>query len=184
MSFQKVQVSFPTNFASIFSVIKHNSSLLFLAQTYTLVKSSPLKCKFLRFSSARVTIRQIPHVNSELTSQFLLKFFIILHCHGTKILCTFYAHTFSALDKRIPSRSPILDFRTCSGKNLLNSSCMFESQVSFLSNFVSILIAIKHNSSVLYFTLNIICFGQNQSIKVQYTSQEHKLDFLQTLYQS
>ena len=51
----------------------------FLAQTlYTSVKSSPLKCKFL---SAWVKIRQIPHVNFELTSQVLIKICIILYCH-------------------------------------------------------------------------------------------------------
>ena len=69
MSFQKVQPSFPSNFASICSAIKNNSSVLFLAQTlYTLVKSSSLKFKFLRFTSARVKICQIPHISFELTS--------------------------------------------------------------------------------------------------------------------
>ena len=54
----------------------------FLAQTiYTLLKRSTLKWKFLRLSSARVKIRQIPHVNFEMTSQFLFKFCIIFHCH-------------------------------------------------------------------------------------------------------
>ena len=57
MSFLKAQVSFPSNVASVFSAIKHNSSILFLAQTLcTLVKTSPLKCKFLRFLSPRVKI--------------------------------------------------------------------------------------------------------------------------------
>ena len=84
LSFLKTQVSFPSNVASIFSAIKQNSPILFLAQTlYTLFKRSPLKCKFLRFSSARVKICQIPHVNFELTSQFLFNFCIILHCHDT-----------------------------------------------------------------------------------------------------
>ena len=56
----------------------------FLAQTiYTFFKRSTLKWKFLRLSSARVKIRQIPHVNFEMTSQFLFKFCIILHCHDT-----------------------------------------------------------------------------------------------------
>ena len=68
MSFLKAQVISPSNFASILSTIKHKSSLLFLAQAlYTLVKSSPLKCIFLRFLSAQVKICQIPHVNFELT---------------------------------------------------------------------------------------------------------------------
>ena len=53
--------------------------LYFLAETlYTLVKSSPLKRKFLRLSSARVNFRQIPYVNFERNSHFLFKFFIIL----------------------------------------------------------------------------------------------------------
>ena len=90
MSFLKAQVIFPSNVASIFSAIKQNSSILFFAQTlYTLLKSSPLKCKYLRFSSARVKIRQIPHVSFELTSQFLFEFYIILQCHETKLLCKF-----------------------------------------------------------------------------------------------
>ena len=56
----------------------------FLAQTiYTLLNKSPLKWKFLRLSSARVNIYQISHVNFEMTSQFLFKVCIILHCHDT-----------------------------------------------------------------------------------------------------
>ena len=81
MSFWKTQATFPSDFASIFSAIKHNLSVLFLSQTlYALVKSSPIKSKFLRFSSVQVKICQIPHVSFELTSQFLFKFCII-HCH-------------------------------------------------------------------------------------------------------
>ena len=56
----------------------------FLAQTiYTLLKRSTLKWKSLRLSSYQVKIHQIPHVNFEMTSQFLFKFCIILHCHNT-----------------------------------------------------------------------------------------------------
>ena len=42
-----------------------------------------LKGKFLRLSSARVKIRQIPHVNFEMASQSLFKLCIILHCQDT-----------------------------------------------------------------------------------------------------
>ena len=63
---------FSFKFVSIFSAIKHNSFILFLAQTlHTLFKRSPLQCKFLRFLSSLVKIRHIPHVNFELASQFL-----------------------------------------------------------------------------------------------------------------
>ena len=74
---------------SVFLQILHHSQCheiklicTILAQTlYTLVKSSPLKCKFLRLSSTRDKIRQIPYVNFETSSQFLFRFFITLQCH-------------------------------------------------------------------------------------------------------
>ena len=60
MLFKRAQVNFPSIFASIISTIKHNSSVLVLAQIqHTLVKSSPLRCKSLRFLSARIKICQI-----------------------------------------------------------------------------------------------------------------------------
>ena len=123
-SFRKHKpVSF--KFCINFSAIKHNSSILFLAQTlYTFVKSSLLKCKFFGLS-ARVKICQIPCGNFEQTSQFLFKFCIILHCHDKYFPCKFWAHIFSTLDKRIPSKFQFLDFQRCSGENLLNSSCHF-----------------------------------------------------------
>ena len=94
-----------------FSAIKHNSSILFLAQAlHTFIKSSLLKCKFLGFSSAQVKICQIPRVNFELTSQFPSKFCIILHCHDKNVPCKFRAHKFSTLNKRIPSKFQFLDF--------------------------------------------------------------------------
>ena len=106
---QKFLESTSQFFASIFSATKHNSSILFLAWAlYALIKSSLLTCKLLWFSSARVKICQIPHVNFELTSQFLFKFCIILHCHDTKLPYNPLAHKFSTLDKIIPSKSPFL----------------------------------------------------------------------------
>ena len=47
MSFLKAQVTFPSNFASIFSAIRHNSSVLFLAQTYFWSKT-PTKEQFFK----------------------------------------------------------------------------------------------------------------------------------------
>ena len=84
VSFSKPQVSFSSNFVSLFSVMEDNSSELFLAQTlYTLIKRSPLKCKFLRLLSAWAKICQISQVNFETTSQFAFKFCMILQCHET-----------------------------------------------------------------------------------------------------
>ena len=80
--FFKPQVSFSSNFSSLFSVVY--SSVLFSAKTlYTLFKRSPLKCKFLKLMSVWVKIHQIPSVNFETTSQFPFKFCIIFLCHDT-----------------------------------------------------------------------------------------------------
>ena len=75
------------NHKSLFLQSLHHSlvSCTFLAQTlYTLVKFSPLKCKFLRLSSARVKICQIPHDNFEKASEFHFRFFIITQNSSVK----------------------------------------------------------------------------------------------------
>ena len=71
---------FFSGFASLFSVMKQNSSVLFwLKKSYNLFKRSPLKCAFLNLFSARIKIRQIPHINFEMANQFQFKFRIIPH---------------------------------------------------------------------------------------------------------
>ena len=78
----EAQVSFPSSFVSIFSVIKHNSSVVFLGETLCdLIKSSSLKCKFLRFLSVLVKICQNCHVIFETTSNFFFKFYMALQCY-------------------------------------------------------------------------------------------------------
>ena len=151
MSFLKAQVSFLSSFASIFSAIKHNSFILFLAQTlYTLFKRSPLQCKFLRFLSALDKIRHIPHVNFELAGQFLFNcksFFNVMTYNSP---ANFKLIHFQ-LQTKVCHQGPNLETFKYSGENLPNSSYQFlEPQVSFSSNFASILSAIKHKSSVLF----------------------------------
>ena len=110
-------VNFPSSVASKFSAIKQNSSILFLVQTlYILFKTKSLKCNFFRFLSALAKTCQILHVNFELTSQFLFKYCIILHCHDAKLHVNFKLMHFLLWIK-----GP----RTCPGENLLNSSCHF-----------------------------------------------------------
>ena len=141
MSFLKGQVIFPSNFGSIFSAIKNNSSILFLVQTlFALVKSSLLKCKFLRFSSAPVKICQIPPVNFELTSQFFLTFQIILHC----IFVSFFILSFRLMhfplwikgSHQSPNLYSLSDVLWWKFVKFLMS--FLKAQVSFRSNVVSI----------------------------------------------
>ena len=56
-----------TNFVSLYSFMKDNHSILFLAQAiYTLLKRSPLKWTFSRLLSAQVKFYQIPYINLKL----------------------------------------------------------------------------------------------------------------------
>ena len=74
--------SIPLQILCPYSIWWKITPLTFLPQTiYTLLKTSLLKWKFLRLSNAWVNIHQIPHVNFETTSQFLLKFCVILRCY-------------------------------------------------------------------------------------------------------
>ena len=123
MSFLKVQASFPSNFASMFNTIKHNCSVLFKARKfYTLVKSSSLKCKFLRFLNALVKICQI-HVIFQITSQFFFKFYdssvsrkvTPLYFFGSKVI--YFA-------RKGPMKVQILETFKCSDQNSPNS-CHF-----------------------------------------------------------
>ena len=140
MSFLKAQVSFPSNVASIFSAIKQNSPILFLAQTlYTLFKRSPLKCKFLRFSSARVKIRQIPHLIFESTSQFSFRFCINIKCHQVKLPQIILSSKIVYFVRKKLVKVRIFEIFKCSGENSSNSSCQFELTLPFLFKFCIIL---------------------------------------------
>ena len=124
--FLKEKISFPSNFASIFSAIKHIFSVLFSSNIIYSGQKQPIKKQILRFSSAQVKIRQIPHVNVELTSQFLFKFasFFIVMTHNSPV--NFKLINFLLW---IKGSHQSLNFETfeCSGENLPNSSCHFES---------------------------------------------------------
>ena len=126
MSFLKAKVSFPWNVASIFCAIKWNSPILFLAQrSCTLFKRSPVKCKFLRFLSAQVKIRRIPHVIFESKSQFSFKCCINIQCHQAKLLYTFFSSKIMYFNQKKPIRVQIFEIFDCSGENSSNSSCHF-----------------------------------------------------------
>ena len=76
--------SIPVQISCPYYISWEITPLHFLAQTiYTLLKRNTLKLNFLSLLSAWIKICQIPHVNFEMTSQFLIKFCIIFHCHDS-----------------------------------------------------------------------------------------------------
>ena len=131
---------------------------------------SQLKNKLFRFLSVRVKICQVPHVNFQMTNQFLFKFCIILHCrrvmrYNSSVnvkLILFLLWTKGS------HQSPNFGTFKCSGENLPNFSCHF-------SNQKSVFLQILYHSSVsrkitplYFFRSNIIYFGYKEPIKMQF----------------
>ena len=82
MSFSKPQVSFPSNFASLFSVMKDKCSELFMSNVVYFAQKESTKVEILRISCAQVKIHQTV-VIFETTNQFFFEFCINLQCHET-----------------------------------------------------------------------------------------------------
>ena len=81
MSFMEPSASFSSNFASLFSVMRRKSSVLFHLNLCMLWTKGPDQSA--HFSTAPIKINQIPYVVFEATSQFSFKFCNTLQCHYT-----------------------------------------------------------------------------------------------------
>ena len=114
---------------------------------YALVKSSPLTSIFLRFFNALVKIRLIPHVNFELTSQFLFNFCIIVMTHNSPV--NFKPIHFQP-DKRMSSRSQFGDFQTLWWKLAKFLISNFGRTIQFSFKLCINRECVKRNSSVLF----------------------------------
>ena len=129
----------------VFLNISWNSHENNYVKVSSLIKT-PWKCKFLKLSSGRVKVRQMPYVN-----YFnLFRFFIILHCHYTLLLCKFWAHAFSTSDNRIPSKSQFWHFQVFWWKFAQFLMSFSKPQVSFSSNFAWLFSIMKDNSSLRF----------------------------------
>ena len=141
MLFLKAQVSFPSNFASIFSATKHNSSVIFYPKHYILWSKAVyqsvnfwdfqgLESEFVKFFMSVLKRK----VNS--SSDFLAFFSVIRHNSSVSIQLMHFI-----LSTKAPCQSPSFDTSKYSGKNLSNSSCHFPIEKS-------VFLQVLHGSSV------------------------------------
>ena len=166
ISFFKAQVSFSSNFASIFTAIKHKSSVLSLAQTLnTSVKGANYRANFLDFwvfeSKFFKFLMSILKWLVSSSSNFA-SFFVVMTYNSSLnfnlihfLLWTIGSH-----------QGPNFDTFNCSGENFPNFSCHF-------SNHKSVFLRILHHSSVpwkitplYFFGLDNIYFAQKERIRV------------------
>ena len=99
-SFLEPRVSFSLNFASLFSVMRHNFSVIFLLFPFR--QKELIKVQIFGTLTARMKFNRIPYAILQAMSQFSFEFCIALHCHDTQFLWNFLAETLNALDKKNP----------------------------------------------------------------------------------
>ena len=140
MSFFKPLVTFSIKITSPFSILIHNSFVIFLAQTlYTLDKKVSQSAHFKIFDCSS-EVHQITPVIYENKSLFF-KVLIDLQYNNAQLLCTFLGQTLYTLVKRSSLACNFCGFQLL-GQNPANSSCHF-------SNHKSVPPQILHHSSVL-----------------------------------
>ena len=149
MPILKQQVDSSPNFVSLSVSWKIIPLYFFSSNIYTFLKRSILKWKCLRLSSARVKIRQIPHVNVKMTSQFLFKFCIILLCHDTTPLWILSSHFFY-FGLKDPIEIPIFRLSSAAVKIGHIPHVSFQTTSQFFFKFGPPLIVMKYNSSVRF----------------------------------
>ena len=108
--FLNKKVSVYSNLASLFSVMKDNSSVFFQLQPQILWTKITHRSEIFGLLSGWVKIYKIPHVIFETTSQFFFKLCITLQCHERLLFCTFLAETLYDFYKRSQSNCKILGF--------------------------------------------------------------------------
>ena len=105
------QVRVYWNFASLFSVIKDNSSVFLYLKPCILWRKRAHRKKTFRHLIGWVKISQISHVIFEITSHFLFNLCITLQCHESQLFCTLLAESLYDLEKRNRSKCKISDFQ-------------------------------------------------------------------------
>ena len=150
MSFLELRASFSSNFASLFSIMIHNFSVLFHLYLFILwTKESRQNANF-------QTLTKFLLLFFRLQVSFLLNFAtpVIVMTHNFSEIfllkhCMFWTKA---------HQCTIFQTFECSNESSLNSL----GQIRVYSSFALKFSVIKDNFSV-FFSSNLICFGQNES---------------------
>ena len=152
-------------------VILHNRTPLYRFSsniTYFLQKQ-PMKVQIFRFSTAQVKFHQISHVVFQIKSQFFFKVWVFLHSLEKKFFCIFLGDTLHSINKSSTSKCKFSELLLLALKLTKFLMSFLKPQISFFSNFSSLLSVMRHNSSVC-FHLNLCMLwtkGSDQNANFQ-----------------
>ena len=150
MSFFNAPVSSSSNFATFFTVMTHNSYVLFFGSNIIFFRQKQhIKVHVSRLATARIKINQISGVIFGTKSQFFLKLCITLQWHEIQLFWTFSSKNVYSFDKRSPSKCKFLDFWLLTWQLTKFLMSFFKPPVSFALNFASLFSVLRNNLSVL-----------------------------------
>ena len=147
MSFLKAQVTFPLNFASIFNAIRHNSSVLFLAQTLYFGQRSPLISnlfKVFKCPSQNLSNSSCQFWN-DISLQILHYSSLSWHITPLEILWSYLFY----IGQKNSINVPILTLSSALVKIYQILKSVFKPQFRFSSKFAYLFSVMKDNSCVL-----------------------------------
>ena len=145
MSFSKQQVSFSSNFASLFNVMRDNSSVLFQLKQYTLCSKvecsgqnvSNSLCQFWNDKAISLQILYPSSVSWKITPLY------------------FFSSNNIYFAQKEPIKVKIFETFECSGQNLSNSLCQF-----WNNNLIPL--QILHPYSISWKTTSLYFFSSNK----------------------
>ena len=167
MAFLKPRVSFSSNFASLFSVMRRNSSVLFHPKLYMLWKKGahqsanfktfdfshrnslcPCSSHEIGLLSALMKVHPIPHASFETERSG----FILHHCSVSWKITPlyFWSPNLVYFGQKEPIEKKFPDFWVVGWKFTKFLMSHLKPQVSFSLNFASIFSVMRDNSSVLF----------------------------------
>ena len=128
------------------------------------------KNQFWHFQVVLMKICQIPHVIFQTTSQILFKFCTVPQCHEIYFcvfLCIFLGQALHILYKRDQSKCNF--FRLLSaGIKIHQILVIFETKISFSSNFAPLFGIMRHISSILFLAETLYTFSKSSLSKYKF----------------
>ena len=155
-----------SSFASLFSVMKDNSSVFLSLKPCILWTKRAYQKEIFRLLSGWVKIHQIPHVIFETTRSWFIQ--VLHHCSVSwKItLLYFCPSNLVYFGQKEPIKKKFSDFWVVGWKFIKFLMSYLKSQFSFSLNFESLFIVMKEILQY-FFSWSFIWFGQKEPIKAQ-----------------
>ena len=166
MSFFEAKVIFPTNFVSILSAIKHNSSVLSKLKHYLLLSKAAhegVNCWDFRVLGLKFVNFLMSTLSWQVDSFSIFASFFNVIAHNSHVS---FKLIYFLLCIKGPNEGPNFETFVCTVENFPNFSCHFPNNKSIFPQVLHHTLVLWNITHLYFFSSNITYFGQKQPIKV------------------